>query len=140
VVRPLVIFWSMLLLLSTLAASAQTASSGKTVPSSPSTTITELDNGKDIDLSAGATLIVKLPSNPSTGYGWAVAGDPAPLKLQKRSYHKSKKSHTAGAPGMQILQFSASSTGMGNLVVDYRRSWEYNTPPVKSFSVRVNVR
>jgi inhibitor of cysteine peptidase len=141
VFRPPAMLFGAILLLAISASALQTAASSKTAqPASSTTTITDQDNGSDVDLSAGGTLIVKLPSNPSTGYGWAVAGDPAPLKLQKRSYQKNTKSHAAGAPGMQILQFSASSTGMGNLVVEYRRSWEYNTPPAKSFNVRVNVR
>ena len=104
-------------------------------------TVTDIDNGKDIDLPSNETLIVKLGSNPSTGYNWAVLGDPAPLQLQKTSYRKNPKSSQAvGVPGVQIFQFSASSAGIANLSLGYRRSWEYNVPPAKSFSVRVNVR
>jgi len=119
----------------------QSASPGSNKPVSPTSTITDQDNGKDIDLTTGERLIVKLTSNPTTGYGWAVAGDPAPLKLEKSAFHRStKSSRVVGAPGVQVLQFSASSAGIANLTVVYRRSWEYNVPPVKTFSVRVNVR
>jgi inhibitor of cysteine peptidase len=120
----------------------QTGASGHTAKaSSPAVTITEQDNGKDVDLSSGETLIVKLTGNPSTGYGWTVAGDPAPLKLQKTSFVKnSKSSQNVGAPGTQVLRFSASSAGMATLTVVYRRSWEYNLSPMKTFSLRVNVR
>jgi inhibitor of cysteine peptidase len=103
--------------------------------------ISDEDNGKDVDLISGGTLIVKLKSNPSTGYSWAVAGDPSPLKLQKTSYRKNTASSKAvGAPGVQVFQFSANSAGMAVLNLIYRRSWEYNVPPAKKFSVRVNVR
>ena len=107
----------------------------------PSYTITDRDNGKDIDLTTGEHLLVRLPSNPTTGYSWAVVGDPAPLKLEKSAFHKNtKSSQVMGAPGAQVLQFNASSAGIANLTVVYRRSWEYNVPPVKTFSVRVSVR
>jgi predicted secreted protein len=46
----------------------------------------------------------------------------------------------AGAPQMSVFQFSAASAGLANLTLVYRRSWEYNTTPAKTFSVRVNVR
>jgi len=45
-----------------------------------------------------------------------------------------------GAPGMQILQFNASGSGMVNLKLNYHRSFEYNQPPAKTFTLRVNVR
>lgn len=123
------------------ASAAQTSppASAKKVPTN-TVTITGQDNGKDIDLSTGATLIVELKSNPSTGYTWTVAGDPAPLKLEKSKYHKNTKSQAVGAPGSQVLRLSAGSAGIVNLTVVYRRSWEYNAPPAKTFSVRVNVR
>ena len=104
-------------------------------------TISDQDNGKDIDLPQGATLLVKLTSNPSTGYSWAVKGDPSPLKLEKTSTKKGKQSSKkVGAPGVQELRFVASSAGMASLTLEYRRPWEYNVAPAKTFSARVNVR
>ena len=103
--------------------------------------VSENDNGRDVDLAIDETLTVKLQSNPSTGYSWAVSGDPSPLKLEKTTYRKNRKSGQAvGAPGMQIFQLRAGSAGMTTLTFLCRRSWEYNTPPAKTFSVRVSVR
>ncbi len=108
---------------------------------SQAVSINDEDNGKDVDLTSGGTLLVKLGSNPSTGYSWAVAGDPSPLKLEKTSYRKNPAaSKTVGAPGVQIFQFDASSAGMATLQLIYRRSWEYNVAPAKTFKVRVEVR
>ncbi len=104
-------------------------------------TITDKDNGTDVDLPQGATLLVKLASNPSTGYSWAVKGDPSPLKLEKTSVKKGKQSSKkAGAPGVQELRFGATSAGMASLTLEYRRPWEYTASPAKTFSVKVNVR
>ncbi len=118
----------------------QTATLAAKAPSND-VVLTENDNGRDIDLTTNNTLIVKLSSNPSTGYAWSVAGDPAPLKLQKSTFRKSKaKNGMVGASGTAVFQLTASSAGMTNLTLVYRRSWEYNVPPMKTFSVRVNVR
>jgi len=142
VIRRLLAFFGVLLLAASISAEVQqTAASGTSAKTATSTvTITDQDNGKDIDLASNQTLMVKLASNPSTGYKWTVEGDPSPLKLQKDSYRKSTKSSAMGAPGMQILQFNASGSGMVNLKLNYHRSFEYNQPPAKTFTLRVNVR
>jgi inhibitor of cysteine peptidase len=125
-----------------IAGASQTPpSASSTEASSPTVTLGDQDNGKDVDLTTGGTLVVKLKSNPSTGYGWTVSGDASPLRLVKTAYVKNSPSaKVVGAPGMQVLRFSAASSGMATLTVVYRRSWEYNMPPAKTFRVRVNVR
>lgn len=137
--------WSLVILFFVAAYSAslaqQPASTSKAQPASPKVVLAEGDNGRDIDLTIGSTLLVNLPGNPSTGYTWAVAGDPSPLKLQKASFHKGKKQGGAvGAPGIAVFYFTAKSSGMATLTLVYRRSWEYNVQPMKTFTVRVDVR
>jgi inhibitor of cysteine peptidase len=103
--------------------------------------LTERDNGTEVELAPNTALTVKLTSNPSAGYAWSVVGDPSPLKLQKASFRKgTTRSGAVGAPGTAVFQLNASSAGMATLTMVYRRSWEYNVPPMKTFSVRVNVR
>lgn len=104
-------------------------------------TVTDADNGKAIELNAGRTLRVKLQGNPSTGYDWTLDGDPAPLKLIK-SFHQANKKTTgmAGAPQSAVFDLSAGSAGKANLTLVYRRSWEYNVAPARTFSITVNVR
>ena len=119
----------------------QTDSVSKGQPASRNVVLTAEDNGKDIDLTIGSTLVVKLPSNPSTGYNWTIVGEPSPLKLQKTSFRKSQtKASTVGASGTSVFQLSANSSGLATLTLVYRRSWEYNVPPIKTFAVRVDVR
>jgi inhibitor of cysteine peptidase len=120
---------------------AQQDSGAKAKASASDVTLTERDNGADSDLTIGSALIVKLPANPSTGYNWTVVGEPSPLKLQKSSFHKSAtRGNSVGASGTSVFHFTASSAGMATLTLVYRRSWEYNIAPIKTFTVRVNVR
>jgi inhibitor of cysteine peptidase len=119
----------------------QQASPSPHAATPPGAVLTERDSGTDVDLSPNSSLTVKLPSNPSTGYAWTVVGDPSPLKLQKTSFRKgASKSGSMGASGPAVFQLSATSAGMATLTLVYRRSWEYNLPPMKTFTVRVNVR
>jgi len=100
--------------------------------------VTEAENGKDIDITHGQTLQVKLKSIAGTGYAWTLSGDPAPLKLTKTFTQRSKS--TPGAVQMSVFQLAANSAGLANVTFVYRRSWEYDVPPAKTFSIRVNVR
>ena len=103
--------------------------------------ITDQDNGKDIDLPAGGTLVIRLKSNPSTGYSWAIKGDPSPLRLVKSSTKKNgQNSHAVGAPVTQEFRLTTATAGMASLTLEYRRPWELAAGPAKTFSVKVNAR
>ena len=103
--------------------------------------LTDEDNGKEIDLPAGDTLMLRLKSNPSTGYSWAIKGDPSPLRLVKSSTKKNAQTgHAVGAPVTQEFRLTAVSAGMASLTLEYRRPWEYNVAPAKTFKVKVNAR
>ena len=117
-------------------------SPGAQQKSSPSQIIiTDQDNGKDIELPAGGSLVVRLNSNPSTGYSWAIKGDPSPLRLVKSSTKKnSQTGHAVGAPVTQQFRLTAVSAGMASLTLEYHRPWEYNVAPARTFKVRVNAR
>ena len=101
-------------------------------------TVTDQENGKTISLSKGATLIVQLASNPSTGYSWAVKGDSAPLKLVS-SDHKQDQSGKIGAPGTQQFRFEATASGASTLKLTYHRPWEKGVAPARTFTLHVNV-
>jgi len=103
-------------------------------------TVTDQDNGKTIELAKGRTLVVELPSNPTTGYGWEVKGDPAPLKLISSDFKQPDESGKAGAPGVQQFRLEAGAAGTSTLKLVYRRPWEKHVAPARTFSLNVNVR
>lgn len=124
-------------------AGARQAAGGSKQPKSAnaSVTLSDKDNHGTVDLTTGELLIVQLPANPSTGYAWTVNGDPAPLKLVKHFHLRSKEeSGMVGAPQTAVFEFKATSAGAATLTLLYRRSWEYNVPPAKIFTVLVKVR
>jgi inhibitor of cysteine peptidase len=125
----------------TLAAQPSQSRGSPTKGASPIITVTDADNGKDIDLPAGDTLLVRLKSNPSTGYSWAIKGDPSPLRLAKSSTKKNTQtSHGVGAPVTQEFRLTATSAGMASLTLEYRRPWEYTAGPARKFHLQVNAR
>ena len=120
---------------------AQSTKPSGTKHTSPMVTVGEKDNGTTVDLTQDETLVVKLPGNPTTGYSWAVVGDPSPLKLVKSSTQRSAKSKTmAGAPSVQCFRFQANAAGIVSLTLNYRRPWEHEAPPAKTYTLRVQIR
>ena len=107
--------------------------------SSSAMIVTAHDNGKTIDLPKAATLVVELESNPSTGYSWAVRGDSAPLKLLSSDYKQSDQSGKVGAPGVQQFRFEAGTLGTSSLKLIYRRPWEKDVAPAKTFALVVKI-
>ena len=110
--------------------------------SSQGPTLTETSNGKQISLKVGRPLLVRLESNPPTGYTWAVAGgDGTVLKQQgDPTYEQANTSQqVVGGGGWQTFRFTSQKAGATILKLVYRRSWEKGVAPVKAFTVQVTV-
>lgn len=125
---------------------------GPAPSSSPATTeppdfptevsLTEADDGAAVRLASGGTLVITLESNPSTGFTWAIAGEPpAQVALQgEPDYVEPDQSgDVVGAPGSQVFTFVAVAPGSGTLHLAYARTWEEGTSPEASFAVSVEV-
>ena len=102
--------------------------------------VTEKDGGKTVQMSADQPLFVRLPSNPTTGYTWTLTANPAPLALIKSDFAPDiTKNRVVGAGGTQILQFAAKDAGTATISLGYRRPWEKDTPPARTFTVTVAI-
>lgn len=69
---------------------------------------------------------LKLPSNPTTGYGWIVRQLPEQMALTGMDYAQSPdcKEGMTGCGGITTLHFKAVKTGKGTLIMQYARPWE----------------
>ena len=96
------------------------------------------DDGNIVELKQGDTLIITLDANPSTGYSWyVVETNLSILKNEKKEFQPD--SNLLGAPGKEILHFTALENGETKLVLGYLRLWEKGKQPLRSFSVTVKV-
>jgi inhibitor of cysteine peptidase len=98
------------------------------------------DNGSQVELQRGQTLVITLDSNPTTGYRWEVVASDSPVLRQKgEAEYKAPESSAVGAGGQEVFRFEAASAGEMTLELAYRRSWE-DEEPAERFSVHVIVR
>ena len=127
---------------------AWTNSSGPaSVPAVPTVAVQLGDNGRNIDVPAGNLLVLVLPANPSTGYGWQLDGASATmLNAAQPEFQIEDGGQTSaalaggslvvGAPQIETLRFSALRAGQTALRLAYRRPWEQSTP-TQTFNIMV---
>ncbi|HEX9046272.1 MAG TPA: protease inhibitor I42 family protein [Verrucomicrobiae bacterium] len=107
------------------------------------TTVTERDNGRDVQVAVGHVLVVKLPGNATTGYRWTASKTATESILQQLG--DSTYAPDMAPPGMvgvggtETFQFEARKAGQETLRLEYVRSWEKGVPPARTFAVNVTV-
>jgi inhibitor of cysteine peptidase len=99
--------------------------------------IAAADAGKAVALAVGQKLRVTLEAQPGTGFRWQPASTSTPLL--SFSGTTLGGASMPGAPETQTLTFVARAPGAGKLTLVYRRAWEKNTPPAKTYSVMVKI-
>jgi len=103
-------------------------------------TVGQAANGSQRTLHRGDRLVVRLPSNPSTGYAWTVRSSTRPtLAPTGRSYLPPADNGRVGTPGTAVLRFRAVVAGKTVLRLSYVRAWEKGVPPARTFALTVRV-
>ena len=106
--------------------------------------ITSESNGKTIEVAVGSRFDLTLPENITIGYSWAVKGELSKLvQLVGEPEHKENKgapgSKRLGSGGMVTFHFKAVGKGKAEITFVYRRPWEKDRPPAKSFKLKVEI-
>ncbi len=102
----------------------------------------ETDNGKKLSVKLDQVLVVTLPGNVTTGYSWEIAdldGD-ALRQLGEIAYQqKSAPPGMVGVGGNFVCRLQAVKPGKATVKLVYKRPWEKQAPPEKTFTVEVTV-
>jgi inhibitor of cysteine peptidase len=119
-------------LLGTLALSACATGS---VSTRPPWLITEADAGHTIRVPVGTTLEVALPGNPTTGYIWQRSpGDPGGIEVLGAARFE-PSGPAIGQGGLVHLGFRVTKPAATSLWLVYRRPFEKDVAPARTFSV-----
>jgi len=103
--------------------------------------VTERDAGGEVGITRGATLIVRLSAQLGTGYSWQISeNDPSHLRLLGPPSLERSGNDQPGATQEQVFRFVAEKPGTTPLMLRYRRPWEPDAPPARTFSVHVRIR
>ncbi len=94
---------------------------------------TECIEGETI---VGKPFVIKIPSNPTTGYRWSIA-ESGNLKVEERYVPDSKIRNLRGGGGKTLYELSADTPGEYTFVANYSRPWENS--PIKTLRVKLKV-
>ena len=106
--------------------------------------VTELDDGKVVELAVGDVLSVELSAVPATGFSWAASAavDTVLVQMEPKVEFRPKPQDASerrvGGAETQVLRFQARIRGTTDLILDYRRPWE-KTPQERRFHLKVLV-
>jgi len=104
-------------------------------------------NETHITVKAAGEFSIKIESNPTTGYSWALQ----PLKEEEKNLVKFKEQKVEepgekpgeqrllGAPTYEIFTFEALAPGEAVIQLHYRRPWEKDVPPIQKHKVMVTI-
>jgi len=99
--------------------------------------VTEADAGRSLQVPVGTLVDVALPGNPTTGYAWQRApGDPGGVESVGAARFE-PSGPALGQGGTEHLTFRVTKTGATPLWLVYRRPFEKNAAPARTFSVTI---
>lgn len=118
------------------------------LPSSVTVVQENDESAKNVNLVLGDTLAVEMPGNMTTGFMWELLplpADTAGLTLVEGRYTPGPSATAdgkaiAGAPGKFTYVMRTVHVGQQKLEFVYRRSFEKDKPPAKTFTVNVTVK
>ena len=94
-----------------------------------------------LTLNQGQNLILTLPSNPTTGYRWAIQDSAGGVlrALSPEVYSNPEDAGLVGSAGQSTWRFQAFAPGTGRLLLTYSQPWAPEVPPVKTFDCAIKV-
>ena len=104
--------------------------------------MTRDDNGKTIKVKVGDVIRVKLKSNRTTGYSWALTGKTDAKVLKSGEVEYKVDEHPAGMVGVggnDFCTFTALAPGKTEIALGYARPWEKDKEPAQAFKLTVEV-
>lgn len=104
-------------------------------------TLTVKDKNKEVSLSKGDKLMVKLPYTAGTGYTWVVAKkDDKVLKQNGEPKIERPKKGIVGARTSMTFSFEAVGEGTANYELQYKRPFEKDKKPAQIYKFAVKVK
>jgi inhibitor of cysteine peptidase len=105
----------------------------------PRVVIGERENGTEVSMDVGDTLVLRLPENAAAGYQWTVTSiDAHKLEIATDAYESTRAG--VGSAGASVRTFAARSAGRTRLELKKVRPWNPEDPAAERFWVELNIR
>ena len=124
------------------AADASTAGNTQAPAAAKIHELSKDDNGRTLKVKVGDVIQVKLKSNRTTGYSWALTGKTDAKVLKTGEVEYKVDEHPAGMVGVggnDFCTFTALAPGKTEIALGYARPWEKDKEPAQAFKLTVEV-
>jgi inhibitor of cysteine peptidase len=103
-------------------------------------TLTENQNGGGAQISKNQKLHIRLPVQGGTGFSWQLTRTPsAPVRLLSSNTQPAGPGNVPGGQATELFVFEPTGAGAGDIELGYRRPWEKDVAPARTFAVHVVV-
>lgn len=103
-------------------------------------TLTVRDKSTELNLTKGDEFELKMEMRAGTGFSWQVAkSDEAVLKLKDKPSIERPDKQKPGGLQLQVFRFRAEAVGVTELELHYRRPFEKDKPPEKTYKITLRV-
>ena len=99
--------------------------------------ITRAQQDDVVTVKRGDVIVVELPDQPSTGYRWDVAPDPALVEIESSTYKSAGPG--VGGGGITTWRLRARAPGRAHLDFKRHRPWEGDRSVVDRFAVTLDI-
>ena len=103
--------------------------------------ITAAQNGQTVNVGVNQRFAVELIGVPTAGYVWQPVQMPAFITRAGEATGNTSPAQSepgyAGGNHWEVLMFSATQPGAGELVIEQRRPWEEGQAPADAFRVTI---
>ncbi|MBM3152525.1 MAG: protease inhibitor I42 family protein [Chloroflexi bacterium] len=99
------------------------------------------DSGGSVSIAMGQTLVIELPSNPTTGYSWFIESiDEAVVRQEGEATYSpvGGEPNLVGGGGVETWRFTPVAAGACTLTLAYLRVFEDNSTQ-DTFTIQVTV-
>jgi inhibitor of cysteine peptidase len=100
--------------------------------------VTQVDNGKGLELTLDNVVVLHLPENPTTGYRWALEPNEG-VSLETSNYVVAASSGVGGG-GQRTFKLRPLRTGTVSVNLKRWRDWEGDTSVIERFHMSWQVR
>jgi inhibitor of cysteine peptidase len=101
--------------------------------------LNEADTEKTIDVAAGDIIEIQLLENATAGYRWTLETiDKSVCEVIADGRHGPAKV-IPGASGTHVWRLKATHAGNCRIEIAYRRAWQRDTPPTRTFKLGLRV-
>ena len=105
----------------------------------PAVTLTEMDNGKVVDVPQGNMISIQLPENPTTGFRWAVDKQNDQVVTIEHDDYTASTGAGVGGGGTRTFTLKAVRPGTAQFQLKLWREWEGAASITKRFDVTIRV-